>query len=160
MKRALIVVSIMVLMASAAAAETQSAANLLTNSSKELASCNVSYRDSLLDLNRQLSVVRDAAQNTSKTFDEFSRRTPFARFGSDTMSPKIDVSRDKGHGAGHGRIAGRGRERCRRDARRRRAAPVRLPGGRARCRDAPPPAPRAVRPPRRSPPPVLPPLPE
>jgi HSP20 family protein len=36
--------------------------------------------------------VRRLFQEVQKTFEDFSRRTPFARFGSDMLSPKIDVS--------------------------------------------------------------------
>jgi len=35
--------------------------------------------------------VRRLFQEVQKTFEDFSRRTPFARFGSDMLSPKIDV---------------------------------------------------------------------
>lgn len=55
-----------------ATSETQEAAKYLVTSSQELATCNISYRDSLLELNRQLGTVKDAAQVTSKTFDTFS----------------------------------------------------------------------------------------
>jgi hypothetical protein len=34
-------------------------------------------------------------QEVQKTFEDFSRRTPFARFGSDMLSPKIDVAESK-----------------------------------------------------------------
>jgi HSP20 family molecular chaperone IbpA len=35
---------------------------------------------------------RTLFQEVQKTFEDFSRRTPFARFGSDILSPKIDVA--------------------------------------------------------------------
>jgi len=35
---------------------------------------------------------RSLFQEVQKTFEDFSRRTPFARFGSDLLSPKIDVA--------------------------------------------------------------------
>ena len=35
---------------------------------------------------------RSLFQQVQKTFEDFSRRTPFARFGSDMLSPKIDVA--------------------------------------------------------------------
>jgi HSP20 family protein len=35
---------------------------------------------------------RSLFQEVQKTFEDFSRRTPFARFGSDMLSPKIDVA--------------------------------------------------------------------
>jgi len=38
---------------------------------------------------------RSLFQEVQKTFEDFSRRTPFARFGSDMLSPKIDVSETK-----------------------------------------------------------------
>ena len=68
-----------------ATAETQAAAKYLVTSSQELAACNISYRDSLLDLNRQLALVRDAAQTTSKTFETFT-----TTFGQ--MSEQISTS--------------------------------------------------------------------
>jgi HSP20 family protein len=37
---------------------------------------------------------RSLFQEVQKTFEDFSRRTPFGRFGSD-MSPKIDVAESK-----------------------------------------------------------------
>ena len=56
-----------------AAAETQSAAKHLEASSQQLATCNITYRDSLLELNRQLTDVRTAASSTSSSFDSFSK---------------------------------------------------------------------------------------
>ena len=38
---------------------------------------------------------RTLFQEVQKTFEEFSRRTPFARFSSDILSPKIDVAESK-----------------------------------------------------------------
>jgi HSP20 family protein len=38
---------------------------------------------------------RSLFQEVQKTFEDFSRRTPFARFGSDTLAPKIDVAESK-----------------------------------------------------------------
>jgi len=38
---------------------------------------------------------RSLFQEVQKTFEDFSRRTPFARFGSDILSPKVDVSETK-----------------------------------------------------------------
>ena len=38
---------------------------------------------------------RSLFQEVQKTFEDFSRRTPFARFGSDLLSPKIDVAESK-----------------------------------------------------------------
>jgi len=38
---------------------------------------------------------RSLFQEVQKTFEDFSRRTPFARFGSDMLSPKIDVAESK-----------------------------------------------------------------
>jgi HSP20 family protein len=35
---------------------------------------------------------RSLFQEVQKTFEDFSRRTPFARFGAEMMSPKVDVS--------------------------------------------------------------------
>jgi len=55
-----------------AAAETQSAAKSLEASSRLLATCNISYRDSLLELNQQLTHVRSAAQTTAASFDAFT----------------------------------------------------------------------------------------
>jgi len=55
-----------------AAAATQSSAKYLETSSMQLATSNISYRDSLLELNRQLAHVRAAAQSTSTTFDTFT----------------------------------------------------------------------------------------
>lgn len=34
-------------------------------------------------------------REVQKTFEDFSQRTPFARFGLDTLSPKIDVAETK-----------------------------------------------------------------
>ena len=34
-------------------------------------------------------------REVQKTFEDFSQRTPFARFGSDMLSPKIDVAESK-----------------------------------------------------------------
>src|SRR5260370_27891550 len=34
-------------------------------------------------------------REVQKTFEDFSQRTPFARFSSDTLSPKIDVAETK-----------------------------------------------------------------
>ena len=34
-------------------------------------------------------------REVQKTFEDFSRRTPFARFTSDMLSPKIDVAESK-----------------------------------------------------------------
>ena len=34
-------------------------------------------------------------REVQKTFEDFSRRTPFARFNSDMLSPKIDVAESK-----------------------------------------------------------------
>jgi HSP20 family protein len=34
-------------------------------------------------------------REVQKTFEDFSQRTPFARFSSDTLSPKIDVAESK-----------------------------------------------------------------
>ncbi len=55
-----------------ATAQTQSAAKVLETSSRELATSNLAYRDSLLELGRQLSLVRTSAQSTSTSFDTFS----------------------------------------------------------------------------------------
>ncbi len=55
-----------------AASATQSAAAYLENSSHQLATSNIAYRDSLLELNRQLAQVREAAQATSATFNTFT----------------------------------------------------------------------------------------
>ncbi len=55
-----------------AAAATQDAVKHLEKTSSELAACNTTYRDSLLELNRQLATVREAAHMTSNTFDAFS----------------------------------------------------------------------------------------
>ena len=38
---------------------------------------------------------RSLFQEVQKTFEDFSRRTPFMRFGSDMLSPKIDVAESK-----------------------------------------------------------------
>ena len=38
---------------------------------------------------------RSLFEEVQKTFEDFSRRTPFARFGSDMLSPKVDVSETK-----------------------------------------------------------------
>src|SRR6266567_6655957 len=38
---------------------------------------------------------RSLFQEVQKTFEDFSQRTPFARFGSDMLSPKIDVAESK-----------------------------------------------------------------
>ena len=38
---------------------------------------------------------RSLFQEVQKTFEDFSRRTPFARFGSDMLSPKTDVAEGK-----------------------------------------------------------------
>ena len=38
---------------------------------------------------------RTLFQEVQKTFEEFSRRTPFARFSSDILSPKIDAAESK-----------------------------------------------------------------
>jgi HSP20 family protein len=38
---------------------------------------------------------RSLYQEVQKTFEDFSRRNPFARFGSDALSPKIDVVETK-----------------------------------------------------------------
>jgi HSP20 family protein len=38
---------------------------------------------------------RSLFQEVQKTFEDFSRRTPFARFSSDMLSPKIDVAESK-----------------------------------------------------------------
>src|ERR1043165_3159487 len=55
-----------------AAAETQSAASALEQSSRQLATCNISYRDAMLELNQQLAHVRAAAQSSSTSFEAFS----------------------------------------------------------------------------------------
>jgi HSP20 family protein len=34
-------------------------------------------------------------REVQKTFEDFSQRTPFARFGADTLSPKIDIAESK-----------------------------------------------------------------
>ena len=34
-------------------------------------------------------------REVQKTFEDFSQRTPFARFTSDTVSPKVDVAESK-----------------------------------------------------------------
>jgi HSP20 family protein len=34
-------------------------------------------------------------REVQKTFEDFSQRTPFGRFSSDTLSPKIDVAESK-----------------------------------------------------------------
>jgi len=34
-------------------------------------------------------------REVQRTFEDFSQRTPFARFSSDTLSPKIDVAESK-----------------------------------------------------------------
>ena len=34
-------------------------------------------------------------REVQKTFEDFSQRTPFARFSSDMLSPKIDVAESK-----------------------------------------------------------------
>ena len=34
-------------------------------------------------------------REVQKTFEDFSQRTPFARFTSDTLSPKIDIAENK-----------------------------------------------------------------
>src|SRR6266446_4181225 len=34
-------------------------------------------------------------REVQKTFEDFSQRTPFARFTSDTLSPKIDIAESK-----------------------------------------------------------------
>jgi HSP20 family protein len=34
-------------------------------------------------------------REVQKTFEDFSQRTPFARFASDTLSPKIDIAESK-----------------------------------------------------------------
>ena len=34
-------------------------------------------------------------REVQKTFEDFSQRTPFARFSSDTLSPKIDIAESK-----------------------------------------------------------------
>ena len=39
---------------------------------------------------------RTLFQEVQKTFEDFSRRSPFARFSSDILSPKIDVAESKG----------------------------------------------------------------
>jgi HSP20 family protein len=39
---------------------------------------------------------RTLFQEVQKTFENFSRRSPFARFTSDILSPKIDVAESKG----------------------------------------------------------------
>jgi uncharacterized protein YjbI with pentapeptide repeats len=63
------------------------------------------YLPILFDFN--VSASRDITETVSllarmarfvvaeKTFEDFSRRTPFARFGSDMLSPKIDVAESK-----------------------------------------------------------------
>jgi HSP20 family protein len=38
---------------------------------------------------------RTLFQEVQKTFDDFSRRSPFARFSSNDLSPKIDVAESK-----------------------------------------------------------------
>ena len=38
---------------------------------------------------------RTLFQEVQKTFEDFSRRSPFGRFGSDMPSPKIDVAESK-----------------------------------------------------------------
>jgi HSP20 family protein len=38
---------------------------------------------------------RSLFQEVQRTFEDFSRRTPFMRFGSDMLSPKIDVAESK-----------------------------------------------------------------
>jgi HSP20 family protein len=38
---------------------------------------------------------RSLFQEVQRTFEDFSRRTPFLRFGSDMLSPKIDVAESK-----------------------------------------------------------------
>lgn len=55
-----------------AAAETQNAAKSLENSSQQLATCNVTYRDSLLELNRQIADVRGAALSSFQSFETLS----------------------------------------------------------------------------------------
>jgi HSP20 family protein len=35
-------------------------------------------------------------REVQKTFEDFSQRSPFARFSSDTLSPKIDIAESKG----------------------------------------------------------------
>ena len=39
---------------------------------------------------------RTLFQEVQKTFEDFSRRSPFARFSPDLLSPKIDVAESKG----------------------------------------------------------------
>jgi HSP20 family protein len=39
--------------------------------------------------------LRTLFQEVQKTFEDFSRRSPFARFSSDILSPKIDVAESK-----------------------------------------------------------------
>src|SRR3989440_7982494 len=34
-------------------------------------------------------------REVQKTFEDFSQRTPFARFGADELSPKIDIAESK-----------------------------------------------------------------
>ncbi len=34
-------------------------------------------------------------REVQKTFEDFSQRSPFARFSSDTLSPKIDIAEGK-----------------------------------------------------------------
>src|SRR5205823_14401088 len=34
-------------------------------------------------------------REVQKTFEDFSQRTPFARFTSDTLSPKVDIAESK-----------------------------------------------------------------
>ena len=38
---------------------------------------------------------RTLFQEVQKTFEDFSRRSPFARFSSDVLSPRIDVAESK-----------------------------------------------------------------
>ena len=40
--------------------------------------------------------LRTLFQEMQKTFEDFSRRSPFARFSPDLLSPKIDVAESKG----------------------------------------------------------------
>ena len=39
--------------------------------------------------------IRTLFQEVQKTFEDFSRRSPFARFSSDVLSPRIDVAESK-----------------------------------------------------------------
>jgi len=46
-------------------------------------------------------------REVQKTFEDFSQRTPFARFSSDTLSPKIDIAESKDAIDVNGRVARR-----------------------------------------------------